>query len=123
MSTLAINTNNDIYFVSGRMALINGQNTDGEILQRIKIRLRFFKSEWFLNTDHGMPYFQEILGNKTIDLNIVESIFRIEILKIVGVKQIIESSIGYEGSQRKASYFFKALSINNNTITDNLIIV
>lgn len=124
MSTLAINSDNDIYFNSaGKLVLISDQDTDEEILQRIKIRLRFFKGEWFLNTEHGIPYFQDILGSKSLDNNIIESIFRKAILDVKGVKALIESSIDYEPLERKITYFFKALSINSTLIIDNLIVI
>lgn len=134
MSTLALNSNNDIYFTSkGRLITINNKNSDEEILQRIKVRLRFFKDEWFLNSEHGLPFFQDILnpeasdpyilGSKNLDLNILESIFREQILNIEGVKKLIESSVDYDSGQRKINYYFQAVSINNTKITDNLIIL
>lgn len=124
MSTLAINSDNDLYFNSaGRLATIAESNTDEEILQRIKVRLRFFKGEWYLNTENGIPYFQDILGSKSFDNNILESIFRKAILDVEGVKGLIESSVDYDPNERKINYFFKALSINNTVITDNLITI
>lgn len=135
MSTLALNSDNDIYFTNaGRLVTIADKNSDVEILQRIKVRLRFFKGEWFLNLDHGMPYFDDvldgnggsgdnaILGSKNLDNNIIESIFRREILDVEGVKGLLESSVDYDPIQRKISYYFGAVSINNTTITDNLIL-
>jgi len=134
MSTLALNSDNDIYFTSaGRLVTIENKNSDAEILQRIKVRLRFFKDEWFLNSEHGVPYFRDIieteasdvyiLGSKSLDLNILESIFREQILDVEGVKGLIESSVDYVGAERKITYFFQAVSINNTKITDNLIVL
>lgn len=133
MSTLALNSDNDLYFTSaGRLVIINNKNSDREILQRIKVRLRFFKDEWFLNSEHGIPYFKDIietepldtyiLGNKSLDLNILESIFREQILGVEGVKGLTESNVDYVKSERKIIYFFQAVSINNTKITDNLIV-
>lgn len=135
MSTLALNSDNDIYFNNaGRLVAIADKNSDAEILQRIKVRLRFFKGEWFLNLDHGVPYFDDaldgnggsednaILGSKSLDNNIIESIFRKEILNIEGVKGLLESSVDYDPVERKVSYYFSAVSINNTTINDNLIL-
>ncbi len=134
MSTLALNSNNDVYFtLAGRLATIENKNSDAEILQRIKVRLRFFKDEWFLNSEHGVPYFRDIveteasdiyiLGSKSLDLNILESIFREQILDVEGVKGLIESSVDYVGIERKITYFFQVVSINNTKINDNLIIL
>lgn len=135
MSTLALNSDNDVYFTSaGRLVTIADKNSDAEILQRIKVRLRFFKGEWYLNTEHGVPYFDDaldnnggseengILGSKSLDNNIIESIFRKAILSVEGVKGLLESSVDYDPTERKVSYYFSAVSINNTTIIDNLIL-
>ena len=123
MSTLAIDSDNDLYFTKGRLAIISSDNSDNEILQRIRIRLRFFKDEWFLNSEHGLPYFDDILGTKNISINVIESIFREQILDIEGVREIVESSTDYDGTNRQLSYKFSAVSINNTVITDNLIVL
>jgi hypothetical protein len=123
MSTLALNSQNDLYFTNNRLVLISGSNTDEEILQRIKVRLKFFKDEWFLNSDHGLPYFDDILGSKGLDLNILESIFREQLLDIEGVKEIVESSVDYDENERQVIYSFTATSINNEVITDNLVVL
>ena len=123
MSTLALNSDNDLYFTDRRLTIISGSNTDNEILQRIGVRLRFFKDEWYLDSEHGLPYFQDILGTKNIDINTIESLFKTQLLNIAGVKEITESLIDYDGVTRKLSYSFSAISINNTVITDNLIVL
>lgn len=135
MSTLALNSNNDIYFnYQGKLEVINNKNSDEEILQKIKIRLRFFKEEWFLNLEHGLPYFQSIfdyeengdlyiLGNKNLDLNILENIFREQILDIEGVKSLIQSEVTYDFQNRQINYYFEVTSINNTKVIDNLTIL
>ena len=123
MTTLAINSDNDLYFTNRRLTIISGSNTDEEILQRIKIRLRFFKDEWFLNSEHGLPYFEDILGSKNLDLNIVESILREQILDVEGVREIIESSIDYDENEREVQYSVNIVSINNSVITENLVVL
>jgi hypothetical protein len=123
MTTLAINSDNDLYFTNRRLTIISGSNTDEEILQRIKIRLRFFKDEWFLNSEHGLPYFEDILGSKNLDLNIVESILREQILDVEGVREIVESSIDYDENERKVQYSVNIVSINNSVITENLVVL
>lgn len=123
MSTLKLNSNNDVYFSdAGRLVVISGVNSDEEILQRVKVRLRSFKGEWFLNTDYGVPYFFDILGTKSLDLNIAESFLRTAILAVEGVKEMIQSVVDYDSAERKVSYTFQATTINNTVITDDLVI-
>ena len=123
MSTLALNSENDLYFTKNRLTILTGANTDQEILQRIKIRLKFFKDEWFLNSEHGLPYFENILGTKNIDLNILESIFREQLLDIEGVKSVIESSVDYNASNRQILYAFSIASVSNTVILNNFIVL
>jgi len=123
MSTLALNSENDLYFTKNRLTILTGANTNQEILQRIKIRLKFFKDEWFLNSEHGLPYFENILGTKNIDLNILESIFREQLLDIEGVKSVIESSVDYNASNRQILYAFSITSVSNTVILNNFIVL
>lgn len=123
MSTFTLDSNNDFYFENKKLAIISGNNTDEEILQRIKVRLKFFKDEWFLNSEHGLPYFQDILGSKNLDFNIIESILREQILQVEGVKEILESSIDYDKNQREIKYSVNIVSVNNTVITEDLIVI
>lgn len=58
------------------------------VAQRLAIRLRTFLSEWFMDTEYGTPYFQEILGKKNLRKSYIDSIMRSEIMKESGVKEI-----------------------------------
>jgi hypothetical protein len=123
MTTFALDSNNDLYFDNNRLVVISGSNTDEEIQQRLKMRLKFFEDEWFLNSDHGIPYFEDILGTKNVDLNIIESILREQILDVEGVREIIESSIDYDENERQVQYTINIVSINNTVITENLVVL
>jgi len=121
MSGFALNKENDLYFTNGKLAFINGTNTDQEILQRIRVRLRFFQGEWYLNINHGIPYLNNILGTKQININIIDNFFRDAILDVEGVASIIDSVIDFKAAQRELSYTFTAVSINNTRINDTLV--
>lgn len=58
------------------------------VAQRLKIRLRTFFGEWFINTSYGVPYFQRIL-KKGIDKTTVDNLLREQILEEPGVLEII----------------------------------
>jgi hypothetical protein len=123
MSTIKLNSSNDVYFDEfGKIVFISGINSDEEIKQRLQIKLKTFKGEWFLDTEHGVPYFFDILGTKNIDLNILESFLKSAILEVDGVKQIIQSNIDYKPKERQLIYNFQASTINNTSITLEAII-
>ena len=104
MSGFALNKENDLYFTNGKLAFINGTNTDQEILQRIRVRLRFFQGEWYLNINHGIPYLNNILGTKQININIIDNFFRDGTVKLTTNRE--EQRI-IEGFIFKANAFFK----------------
>lgn len=54
------------------------------IKQKVIIRLKTFRGEWFLNTRVGVPYF-ELLEDRTYNIQIFSHIVRKEILKIDGI--------------------------------------
>ena len=49
----------DLHLESGRLVWTTDLAT--EVAQRLRIRLRFFKGEWFLDAREGIPYAGEIL--------------------------------------------------------------
>lgn len=122
MSTFELENNDLVFSSNGRLKVISGENTDKEIKQRVEIRLKTFKTEWFLDVQHGVPYFFDILGTKNIDFNILESLLREQILSVNGIKALIQSSIDYSQSERKLIYNFQATTINNTTINTEVII-
>ncbi len=80
--------------VSGDAVFVNGESpvttdTAEEVAQRLYITLKTFQGEWYLNTDHGIPYFQSILGIKN-SKEAIDLIFQQKILQDVGVQAITE---------------------------------
>lgn len=65
------------------------------VSQRLVTRLKTFKGEWFMDNTYGFPYFQEVLGKK-INKEDVDTIYRREILKERGVKNLtyFKSTLG-----------------------------
>lgn len=61
------------------------------VSQRLKIRLLTFRNEWFLDTNYGVPWFQEILGKKPSKSK-VDQILQQQILLENGVKEIVSFS-------------------------------
>lgn len=101
MSNYAGNENNDIYIdSSGNFVLLYDQEALGYKLTQ---RLRLFYAEWFLATDRGIPYFENVFGaNKNND--IVASIFTNEILKESEVTAIDSVTYGTDPNTRKFTY-------------------
>lgn len=46
--------------------------------------MRFFRGEWFLNAEEGVPYLSDLLGDR-LDIGLVESVIRNQILAVEDV--------------------------------------
>ncbi len=78
----------DILFQNGPLTKeYTTQPLTGTVAQRLFIMLRTFLGEWFLNTEHGIPYWQNILGRKTTK-SAVDLILQQKILAENGVKEL-----------------------------------
>ncbi len=96
---LEIGTDGDLIIVTGIDA----------IAQHLRIRLQFFRGEWFLDTRQGIPYFEEVLI-KAPDLNVVQSLLREAIRETPGVISITSFELDFDGVTRK-------LSLNSDALT------
>jgi len=78
----------DILFQNGPLTKeYTTQPLTETVAQRLFIMLRTFQGEWFLNTEHGIPYWQNILGRKTTK-SAVDLILQQKILAENGVKEL-----------------------------------
>lgn len=112
------NHSGDVIFYNAPMT--REQMTCGlrtSVSQRLVMRLKTFKGEWFMNTSYGFPYFQEVLGKK-INKHAVDEIFRREILKERGVKNLsnFKSTLTKD---RKYSIEFR-VAVGDGTFSDSI---
>ena len=87
-------------------------NTD-EIVQRVKIHLRWFLGEWFLDTSAGVPWMQQILGQKNVSN--ATMLIRAQIVGIDGVDSINSLNVRFDTSSRELS-IYAVLSIGGQSI-------
>lgn len=64
---------------------------DQEVAQRLFVGLQFFKSEYFMDSEEGMPYFQRLLVKNPGD-RVIRAIFAQAILGTEGVDQLLSFS-------------------------------
>lgn len=66
---------------------------DDEIMQRLWIRLNRELGDWFLNTEVGLPWYQDgygILGSKPHRKNDIDLLLRRTIRETEGIKQVLK---------------------------------
>lgn len=102
----------DIVFAGGELTTVTSLDA---IAQHVKIRLLFFKGEWELNLDEGVPYWTDILVVGP-DLRAVDSILRQVVLRTPGITSITSFSTDFDRSARVLSVTFEAIT------TDGLVL-
>lgn len=112
MDILLDETTHDAIFVNGTTPVTEGI-ADG-LKQRLKIKLLTFKGEWFLNTNYGTPYFQQIFGKRRSKSSI-DIIFRELIEEDGDVVNIIKFNSSLS-SNRTYSLSFTVKSTTGQTI-------
>lgn len=112
MDILLDEATHDAIFVNGETPVTNG--IAGSLKQRLKIKLLTFKGEWFLNTNYGTPYFQQIFGKRRSKSS-VDIIFRELIQDDNDVLSIVrfDSSLS---AKRTYSLSFTVESVTGETI-------
>lgn len=91
------------------------QDTTNAIVQRLIVKLQFFKGEWFLNKQFGIPYNQTIF-TKGVTKAQVDSIFRNKILSTPGVVELITFSSTLNTSNRSYTSSFSCRASTGDTI-------
>lgn len=86
------------------LQLITGAD---RILQAIKIRLRTWYGEWFLDTTIGLPYLDKIMV-KNPSLPTIDNLLRAEILAVDGVAYAPSVVSVVDASKRTLSVTFTA---------------
>lgn len=87
----------DLQIKNGAFRLVTGSQ---EVTQRIKVALRHYYREYFLNVEAGVPWYEQILGSKGGQSK-VSNIIRTQILAVPGVKRIVTFSTNYNSATRK----------------------
>lgn len=89
------------------------------VAQRILVRLRNIKGEWFLDLENGVPWFQSILGSKFSEPEI-RGIVADVIGKTPGVTETISLIISFDASTRRLDISFETSTVFEDTVTGSL---
>lgn len=90
-------------------------DTTDAIIQRLRIRLQFFKGEWFLNKLFGIPYHQTIF-KKSITKDQADGVYRTHILNTPGVVEILTFTSALNVGSREYSLSFSCRASTGDTI-------
>lgn len=97
-------TDNKVVFTNGLLQYLDGAE---RVRQQAEFRLNLWRGEWFLDSQFGTPYLQDVLG-KQVTLNGALSAIRAEILAVEGVNGIVEFTYNFDRAERNLSIEFTA---------------
>lgn len=109
---LLFDKDGDLVIKNGDLKLTENKTV---IQQQIKRALLTLKGEWFLNKDLGIPYYQEILGQKN-SIDTIKDIFVAAIQRIDGVKELVTLNLHLDNLKRSLSINFTVIDSNHNII-------
>jgi hypothetical protein len=103
----------DLYLSQGNLVIASGSDA---VRQAVYERLRFFRSEWFMNEDLGIPYLGKtnddktaLLGQKNPNLNMVREVFRQAVLNTPGIATVQTITATVDAATRLLSVSFVAV--------------
>ena len=95
ITDFALNEDGDEYADATGLAMTG--DLDG-ISQQVELRLGFFKGEWFLDEEAGLPWYQDILV-KNPNLIRIRHIFPTAILSVNGISDVTYLDVRFTGAR------------------------
>ena len=96
-------------------------STSENLAQRLSIRLKTFKGEWFLDENLGIDYFGQVIG-KNRKKATIDALLQSEIVRDAEVLQIAEYDSVYDNTLRKLNISFKIRTLDGFYAVVNLTI-
>lgn len=104
MNDLALDpVTNDLAISGLDLYIIQGAD---RVRQQLLIKLKLWSGEWFLDTEFGTPYLDEILG-KQVSLNGAIAALKRSILEVADVQNITGFSYNFDRKSRSLSVDFQ----------------
>lgn len=94
---LKLDDDGDLLFEGGDLVFTSGEEA---IKQDIRARLLFFRGEWFMDEDIGLPYFTDILV-KSPNFLVINSVIRTELENTPGVNEVKSLELTFDSNLRK----------------------
>lgn len=98
----------DLLLVNGDLQITSGLDATA---QRLRISLRFFLGDWFLDLSAGIPYFESVFI-KNPSLPVVNYILTRAILRDAAVIQINKFDLDLDRASRVATVDFRADTVD-----------
>lgn len=91
------------------------------VAQRIKQKLLLNRGEWFIDTEVGIPYIEEVFV-KNFSLTSIEALFVRAIREVKGVAELRDINVTLDKAKRILTVDFVAVDDLGNIIDETIII-
>lgn len=88
-------------------------------IQRIANKFALWRGDWFLNVDAGVPWIQEILGEKPQE-QVVFTIIRNVIVSDPEIEELLSLNINFDRTLRELQIDFRARHFNGEIIEEGI---
>lgn len=95
----------DLHLENNTLVLVEDEAES--FAQHLRIRLQFFRGEWFLDTRLGVPYLQRIFA-KGVTSNLMRAVFSRVILGTPGCAALESLTVAFNRATREATLTFVA---------------
>ena len=112
MRALALDPATGDLLTSGGLSLVEGV---AAVAQRLRGRLGLGQGEWFADTSLGVPWVQQILGQRGSE-RIAETILRAAVASCPGVAALESFTLALNTATRHASVTFRARTVDGATL-------
>lgn len=113
------NTTGDLIFLAGQFDEVVGMEFEA---QRVRDRLNTLRNEWFLDLEYGTPYLEQILGEKSPNMNVIAAIFKREVRKSLDLAELSALTCLFDNATRKLTVAFLLVSAEGEPLPQTLIL-
>ncbi len=97
----------------GKTVLLSGAEY---VRQKLASRFRWWKGEWFLNLNEGVPYRREVFVVDP-DLDVIRALFRSIVRSVVEVASVTRFDLVFDPTTRELSFDFEVTLITGDVLT------
>ncbi len=112
MRALALDPTTGDLLTAGGLSLVEGA---AAVAQRLRGRLGLGKGEWFADTSLGVPWVQQIVGQRGSE-RVAETILRAAIATCPGVAALESFTLTLNATTRHATVTFRARTTDGATL-------
>lgn len=112
MSDIKLGTDGDLDLSGSELTLVEDAEA---IAQEIRIGLKLFQGEWFLDQRVGMPYIQQILV-KNPNLDVLQNLFVQAIESVPGVATVDDCALTLDNETRTLLVTFTATTDDGESV-------